>query len=87
MNPLIVAEKQYNIKEEVHLLANQLPSLNSEQHTIYDTVCTSINSDAKPTSFFLQGLRGTRKTFLYHALCHYYYLKGDIILCMASSLL
>ena len=68
----------------MHLLANQLPLLNLKQHAVYNTVCTSINSDAKPTSFFLQGLRGTEKTFLYHALCYYYHLKGNIILCMAS---
>ena len=53
MNPLIAAEKWYDMEEEVCLLANQLPLLNLEQCAIYDTVCTSVNSDAKPTSFFL----------------------------------
>ena len=85
MNPLITAEKQYNMKEEACLLANQLPSLNLKQCAMYNTVHTSVNSDAKPTSFFLQGPEGTRKTFLYHALYHYYHSKGNIVLCMASS--
>jgi len=35
--------------------------------------------------FFLSGLRGTGKTYVYKIVCHYLCLAGKIILCVASN--
>ena len=37
------------------------------------------------TIFFLNGPGGTRKTYLYHTLCHKLRSEGKIVLCVASS--
>ena len=84
-NPLIQAEKNYNIQTENDLYLGKYSQLNESQKSAFDTITGSVTADPHKTHFFLQGPAGTGKTFLYNTLCHYYRGQGKIVLCVASS--
>ncbi len=63
-----------------------MPLLNQHQHSIYDNVIDTVH-DPKPLdkTFFVDGLGGAGKTFLYGCLLSRVRSTGDIALSMASS--
>ncbi len=67
-------------------LARDVPLLNHHQRSIYDNVIDAIH-DPRPVdkTFFVDGLGGAGKTFLYECLLSRVHCSGDITLSMASS--
>jgi len=66
-------------------LADQMrASFNADQLQAFNTIVSAITDNPQTAHFYLQGLGGTKKTFLYKALCYYYYAQGKTILCVAS---
>ncbi len=63
-----------------------MPLLNQNQHSIYDNVIDAVH-DPRPVDkpFFVDGLGGASKTFLYGCLLSRVRYTGDIALSMASS--
>jgi hypothetical protein len=63
-----------------------VPLLNQHQHSIYDNVIDAVH-DPRPVdkTFFIDGLGGAGKTFLYGCLLSKVHSIGDIVLSMASS--
>jgi len=63
-----------------------VPLLNQHQHSIYDNVIDAVH-DPKPVdkTFFVDGLGGAGKTFLYECLFSRVRSTSDIELSMASS--
>ncbi|KAI9083809.1 hypothetical protein K1719_034277 [Acacia pycnantha] len=59
-------------------------SLNVDQHVIYNTVMSKINS-GHGGFFFVYGYGGTGKTFLWHAFTSSIRSRGEIVLTVASS--
>ncbi|XP_020245026.1 ATP-dependent DNA helicase PIF1-like [Asparagus officinalis] len=77
------------IKEElyVQILTNDLNAatkLNYEQHTAYTTILTRVEAN-KSGVFFIDGLGGTGKTYLYRALLATIRSQGMIALTTATS--
>jgi len=83
-----VSEEQakYNVTRQVQQLARYIPLLNQHQRSIYDNVIDAIH-DPKlvDKTFFVDGLGGAGKTFLYGCLLSKVRSIGDITLSMASS--
>jgi hypothetical protein len=63
-----------------------VPLLNQHQRSIYDNVIDAVH-DPRPVdkTFFVDGLGGVGKTFLYGCLLSKVHSTGDIALSMASS--
>lgn len=57
----------------------------SEQQAAFNIITSSIDDEHRPNTFFLQGLGGTGKAFLYKTLCSLCRSQGKIILCVTSS--
>ena len=53
--------------------------LNVDQKKAFNTVIAAVESKIGKV-FFLQGLVGTRKTFIYSTICHYLRAKSKIVL-------
>jgi ATP-dependent DNA helicase PIF1 len=67
-------------------LADQIrASFNADQLQAFNTIVSAIIDNPQTAHFYLQGPGGTRKTFLYKALCYYYRAQGKTILCVAST--
>jgi hypothetical protein len=77
---------RYNVTRQAQQLARDVPLLNQHQHSIYDNVINAVH-DPKPVdkTFFVDGLGGAGKTFLYECLLSRVHSTGDIALSMASS--
>jgi hypothetical protein len=60
---------RYNVTRQVQQLARDVPLLNQHQHSIYDNVIDAVH-DPRPVdkTFFVDGLGGVGKTFLYGCL-------------------
>ena len=71
-NPLIVSELDCNKDEEERQSHDQVLQLNPDQEQIYNTILNQIIRDPTKAQFFIYGLAGTGKTFLYKCICHYY---------------
>jgi hypothetical protein len=67
-------------------LARNVPLLNQHQRPIYDNVINTVH-DPMPVDkiFFVDGLVGASKTFLYGCLLNKVHSIGDIMFSMASS--
>ncbi len=67
-------------------LAQDVPLLNQHQRSIYDNVIDAVH-DPRPVdkTFFVDGLGGAGKTFLYECLLSKVRSTSDIALSMASS--
>ncbi len=67
-------------------LVRDVPLLNQYQRSIYDNVIDAVH-DPRPVdkTFFVDGLGGAGKTFLYGCLLSRVRCTGDIALSMASS--
>ncbi len=77
---------RYNLTRQAQQLARDVPLLNQHQHSIYDNVIEAVH-DPRPVdkTFFVDGLGGAGKTFLYGCLLSKVRSTGDIALLMASS--
>jgi len=77
---------KYNVTRQVPQLARDVPLLNQHQRSIYDNVINAVH-DPKlvDKTFFVDGLGGAGKTFLYGCLLSRVRCTGDITLSMASS--
>ncbi|KAI9123214.1 hypothetical protein K1719_006103 [Acacia pycnantha] len=83
-NHFIRQELNYN-KVQLHKQSEQIvKSLNVDQHVIYNTVMSKINS-GHGGFFFVYGYGGTGKTFLWHAFTSSIRSRGEIVLTVASS--
>ncbi len=58
-----------------------VPQLNPEQRAVYDNVMAAVNHSA----FFVDGLGGTGKTFLYSCLLSTVRTQGRVTIAVASS--
>ncbi len=58
-----------------------VPQLNAEQRAVYDNVMAAVNHSA----FFVDGLGGTGKTFLYSCLLSTVRAQGRVAIAVASS--
>ena len=84
-NALIATETAYDSDTERQLLHENLSLPNPEQQTCFNTIVTAVDQSPATAHFFLQGPAGTGKTFLYKTLCHHYWSRDAIVLCVASS--
>ncbi len=77
---------RYNVTQQAQQLARDVLSLNQHQRSIYDNVIDAVH-DPKPMdkTFFVDGLGGAGKTFLYGCLLSKVRFTGDIALSMTSS--
>ncbi len=77
---------KYNVTRQAWQLARDVPLLNQRQLSIYDNVIDMVH-DPRPVdkNFFVDGLGGAGKTFLYRCLLSRVRFTGDITLLMASS--
>ncbi len=77
---------RYNVTRQAQQLAQDVPLLNQHQHSIYDNVIDVVH-DPRPVdkTFFVDGLGGVGKTFLYGCLLSKVRSTGDIALSMACS--
>ncbi|KAH8942811.1 hypothetical protein BDL97_13G015200 [Sphagnum fallax] len=84
----VVSEERarYNVTRQAQQLAQYLPLLNQHQRSIYNNVIDAVH-DPRPVdkTFFVDGLGGAGKTFLYGCLLSKVRSTGDIALSMASS--
>jgi hypothetical protein len=72
------------VTRQAHKLARDVPLLNQHQRSIYDNVIDAVH-DPRPVdkNFFVDGLGGVGKTFLYGCLLSKVCSTGDITLSMA----
>jgi hypothetical protein len=77
---------KYNGTWQAQQLARDVPLLNQHQCSIYDNVIDTVH-EPRPVdkTFFVDGLGGVGKTFLYGCLLNRVRSTGDIALSMASS--
>jgi hypothetical protein len=76
---------KYNVTQQAQQLARYVPLQNQQQRSIYDSVIDAVH-DPRPVdkTFFVDGLGGAGKTFLYGCLLSRVCSTGDIALSMAS---
>jgi len=76
---------RYNVTWQAQQLAWDVPLLNQQQRSIYDNVIDAVH-DPRPLdkTFFVDGLGGAGKTFLYGCLLSRVHSTGDIALSVAS---
>ena len=84
LDHLIQEEKSYNITQLEKIILNDVPLLNADQRTIYNTVIQSDENNASEC-FFIDGPGGTGKTFLYNTILAKVRSHGEIALPLASS--
>jgi hypothetical protein len=77
---------RYNVMRQAQQLARDVPLLNQHQRSIYNNVIDVVH-DPGPMDkiFFVDGLGGAGKTFLYECLLSRVRSTGDITLSMAFS--
>jgi hypothetical protein len=72
---------RYNATTQVAMRDERVPQLNPEQRAVYDNVMAVIDRRA----FFVDGLGGTGKTFLYSYLLSTMRAQGRVTIAVASS--
>jgi hypothetical protein len=83
-NPYINEQMAYIVEYESVQAIDHLGMLNEEQLHCYNSILDStIQQNGR--LFFLNGMGGTGKTFIYKTLCHCIRLFNWIVLCVASS--
>jgi len=80
---VVVADEiaRYDTTTQATMRNERVPQLNPEQWAVYDNVMAAINRPA----FFVDGLGGTGKTFLYSCLLSTMCAQGRVTIPMASS--
>ena len=83
-NRLIRKQLDYDQEQESHNLQMLLPTLNSDQMRVFQSV---IHADEHGGGgcFFIYGSGGTGKTYLWKTIVIHFRSKGLIVLSMASS--
>jgi len=85
---VVVSEERakYNVTRQAQQLARDVPLLNQHQRSIYNNVIDAVHDPRLvDKTFFIDGLGGADKTFLYGCLLSKVHSTGDIALSMASS--
>jgi hypothetical protein len=79
----VVADEiaRYDATTQVAMRDEHVPQLNLEQRVVYDNVMTAVDHRA----FFVDGLGGTGKTFLYSYLLSTVRAQGRVAVTVASS--
>ncbi len=72
---------RYDAATQAAMRDECVPQLNPEQRAVYDNVVAAVNHSA----FFVDGLGGTGKTFLYSCLLSTVRAQGWVAIAMASS--
>jgi hypothetical protein len=72
---------RYDAATQAAVRDERVPQLNPEQRAVYDNVMAAVNHSA----FFVDGLGGTSKTFLYSCLQSTVCVEGRVAIAMASS--
>jgi hypothetical protein len=86
--PLIAQElSKYNAAEQAQLLQEKVPLLNPQQRQAYDLIMQAVHEPAAAANnvFFIDGVGGAGKTFLYSCILHDVRANGGIGLAVASS--
>jgi len=79
----VVADEiaRYDVATQAAIRDERVPQLNPEQRAIYDNVMAAVDRHA----FFVDGLGGTGKTFLYSCLLSTVRAQGRVAVAVASS--
>lgn len=85
VNHLIGDELAYHLWLEAELHIEKVGRLNADQRACYEKILEIIKIKKKITYFLLFGPLGTGEIFLYHILCHFFYLQRKIVLPVVSS--
>jgi hypothetical protein len=72
---------RYDATTQAAMRDERVPQLNPEQRVVYDNVMAAVNHSA----FFVNGLGGTGKTFLYSCLLITVRAQGRVAIAVASS--
>ncbi len=72
---------RYDAATQAAMRDEHVPQLNPEQRAVYDNVMAAVNHSA----FFVDGLGGTGKTFLYSCLLSTVRAQGRVAIAVASS--
>jgi hypothetical protein len=72
---------RYDVATQAAMRDERVPQLNPEQRAVYDNVMADVNHSA----FFVDGLGGTGKTFLYSCLLSTVRAQGRVTIAVASS--
>ncbi|XP_035837306.1 uncharacterized protein LOC118485145 [Helianthus annuus] len=83
-NRLIMAERTFNIEEEMTLFHDLFCGLNAEQREVFDYVCDCVDRRTGG-AVFVFGSGGTGKTYLWKTLISCFRSRGQIVLSVASS--
>ncbi|KAF8109202.1 hypothetical protein N665_0101s0031 [Sinapis alba] len=83
-NVLIADEHNYNREELRAVVDSDTHKMTDEQKNIYDEIMDAVKED-KGGMFFVYGLGGTGKTFIWILLSSAIRSRGDIVLNVASS--
>jgi hypothetical protein len=80
---VVVADEitRYDVATQAVIRDERVPQLNPEQRAVYDNVMAAVDRRA----FFVDGLGGTGKTFLYNCLLNTVRAQGRVAIAMASS--
>jgi len=79
----VVADEiaRYDAATQTAMRDEHMPQLNPEQRVVYDNVMAAVDHRA----FFVNGLGGTSKTFLYSCLLSTVRAQGQVVVAVASS--
>ncbi len=79
----VVADEiaRYDVATQAAMRDDHVSQLNPEQHAIYDNVMAVVDRRA----FFVDGLGGTGKTFLYSCLLSTVHAQGRVVVAVALS--
>ncbi len=79
----VVADEiaRYDVATQAAIRDERVPQLNPEQRTVYDNVMAVVDRRV----FFVDGLGGTGKTFLYSCLLSTVRAQGRVAIAVASS--
>ncbi len=72
---------RYDVATQAAIRDERMPQLNPEQRAVYDNVMAVVDRCA----FFVDGLGGTGKTFLYSCLLSTMHARGWVTIVVASS--
>jgi hypothetical protein len=80
---VVVADEiaKYDVATQATMRDEHVPQLNPKQRDVYDNVMAVVNRRA----FFVDGLGGTIKTFLYNCLLSTVRAQGRVVVAVASS--
>ncbi|KAF8264848.1 PIF1-like helicase-domain-containing protein [Lactarius quietus] len=84
VNLLIAEQLDYEPSAETQLANTNIQLFNDDQKLTFDTIISSVNSDTSRL-FFLHGLAGTGKMFIYNTICNQIQGQSLVVLCVASS--